>query len=39
MKQEEKTTTGFPRGVGSNEKALNFKIGFKDLEKVLKWTK
>jgi len=27
---------GFPRGIESIEKVLNFKIGFQDLEKVLK---
>jgi len=26
---------GFPRGIESIEKVLNFKIGFQDLEKVL----
>jgi len=26
--------SGFPRGIESIEKVLNFKIGFQDLEKV-----
>jgi len=30
---------GFPRGIESNEKVLNFKIGFQDLEKVLNFAK
>ena len=31
--------TGFPRGIESIEKVLNFKIGFQDLEKVLSLAK
>ena len=31
--------TGFPRSIESNEKVLNFKIGFQDLEKVLNLAK
>jgi len=30
---------GFPRNIESIEKVLNFKIGFQDLEKVLKLAK
>ena len=30
---------GFPRGIESIEKVLNFEIGFQDLEKVLNLTK
>ena len=30
---------GFPRGIESIEKVLNFKIGFQDLEKVLNLAK
>jgi len=30
---------GFPRGIESIEKVLNFKIGFQDLEKVLNFAK
>ena len=30
-----KPCPGFPRGIESIEKVLNFKIGFQDLEKVL----
>jgi len=32
-------SAGFPRGIESNEKVLNFKIGFQDLEKVLNFAK
>jgi len=31
--------TGFPRGIESIAKVLNFKIGFLDLEKVLNLAK
>jgi len=31
--------SGFPRSIESIEKELNFKIGFQDLEKVLKLAK
>jgi len=31
--------SGFPRGIESIEKVLNFKISFQDLEKVLKLAK
>jgi len=31
--------SGFPRGIESIEKVLNFKIGFQDLEKVLNFAK
>jgi len=30
---------GFPRGIESIKKVLNFKIGFQDLEKVFNFTK
>jgi len=33
------TCTGFPRGIESIEKVLNFEIGFQDLEKVLNQAK
>jgi len=32
-------STGFPRGIESIEKVLNFKISFQDLEKVLNLAK
>jgi len=32
-------SSGFPRGIESIEKVLNFKIGFQDLEKVLNLVK
>jgi len=32
-------TTGFPRGIESTEKVMNFKIDFQDLEKVLNFAK
>ena len=31
--------SGFPRGIESTEKVLNFKIGFQDLEEVLNLAK
>jgi len=35
----EKIVTGFPHSIESIRKVLNFKIGFQDLEKVLKLAK
>ena len=32
-------SSGFPHGIESIEKVLNFKIGFQDLEKVLNFAK
>jgi len=34
-----KLTAGFPRGIESTEKALNFNVDFQDFEKVLNFAK